>query len=460
MGNNRAAEKRKPKKKRVSGARKAAGTGKNASRSSEAETSSRPKPRPLHKNPSISASDADAAELLMSLGHAGNDASDAGIGISPEEGAAFHPEEEGSSSSSDENDNVADDDDSEEEEEYTITYEVPFNNATRELKLPCTTTFSQFLTKVARKMEVSVTHLSAIGYIPSYKPKTPKPIPKLLETAEDFESLMTDITEYRQSCLKEKKGTVKPFSIHLSDTSSTPTDGRTKSTKKKGPQPAAPLEASERREHELIAEIEKHHACQEHTGKACYVQSSGEHYQYNNNDLVIWATLVRRDLAKVEQVPNQLKIEDKFNQQKKAKNALTQSQFNGGYGSMQWPPMQSPWMYNMLAPPWMMPGAAAGPSQAPAPVPSPSPPRKRKYPVITGWLQDLDSDEIRGTDYQDYQQYADVFDKIGIVRLDDLLAVGSGDKLQQLTGMKWGTANRLFKFAQEDERRLKKARIE
>lgn len=41
-----------------------------------------------------------------------------------------------------------------------------------------------------------------------------------------------------------------------------------------------------------MAEIEKHHACQEHVGKACYVTRSGEHYQYTNNDLVIWATLL------------------------------------------------------------------------------------------------------------------------------------------------------------------------
>jgi hypothetical protein len=44
-----------------------------------------------------------------------------------------------------------------------------------------------------------------------------------------------------------------------------------------------------------MAEIEKHHACQEHVGKACYVTGSGEHYQYTNNDLVIWATLMVED---------------------------------------------------------------------------------------------------------------------------------------------------------------------
>jgi hypothetical protein len=43
-----------------------------------------------------------------------------------------------------------------------------------------------------------------------------------LENAEDYESMMEDIEEYRKSCLKKKNGIVKKFSIALSDTSNTP----------------------------------------------------------------------------------------------------------------------------------------------------------------------------------------------------------------------------------------------
>ena len=104
-------------------------------------------------------------------------------------------------------------------------YEVPFNNTTQELKLSCITIFAGFLTAVSWKMEVSVTHLSAISYIPSYKPRNPKPVPKLLETSEDYESTMEDIAVYRKTCLNKKGGKVKPFLISLSDTSNTLTDG-------------------------------------------------------------------------------------------------------------------------------------------------------------------------------------------------------------------------------------------
>ncbi|KAJ7816197.1 WD40-repeat-containing domain protein [Mycena leptocephala] len=330
------------------------------------------------------------------------------------------------------------------EEEYTITFDVPYKSATRELKLPCTTSFGGFLTALSRKMEVSVTHLSAIGYIPSYKPRNPKPVSKLLENAEDYESMMEDIEEYRKSCLKKKNGIVKKFSIALSDTSNTP-EGSKSSTKKKDAQPAAPLEASERWEHELMAEIEKHHACQAHTGKACF------------------ATLVHRNLTSVEELPDQLKIEDKFNKQKRAKNAVMQTQANGfnlnGGGGPMWPQMPMPpmpWMYGM--PPWMMQGPP-GEYQAPAPAttaPTPSPPRKRKYPAIMDWLPELDADEDRGADGLDYQQYANIFSSIGIIHLDDLLEVESAEKLQKLTKINWGTAKRLMKFAREDRQKLKK----
>jgi hypothetical protein len=135
---------------------------------------------------------------------------------------------------------------------------------------------------------------------------------------------------------------------------------------------------------------------------------------------------------------------------------------NGGGGPM-WPQMPMPpmpWMYGM--PPWMMQGPP-GEYQAPAPAtaaPTPSPPRKRKYPAITDWLQELDADEDRGADGLDYQQYANIFSSIGIIRLDDLLEVESAEKLQELTKINWGTAKRLMKFAREDRQKLKKPPIE
>ncbi|KAF8146632.1 hypothetical protein K438DRAFT_1780741 [Mycena galopus ATCC 62051] len=397
MGDARKAQQRKPKSQKHPGSRKSAGTTKKKPVAEKANTT-HPKPKPLNKKPSVSKSDADAAELLIGLGGPRNpmdNVFDAVMGISPEESAALDVEQYGEL------------EDHNDEETHSEELSVPFNNATREFKLSCTTPFSGFLTTMSREME---------------------PTAKLAEEQSWENQTIFDLSQ--RHLVHPDRWSYKAF--HLALISHT---GQTTS-KKKDPQPAAPLEASEKREHELMADIEKHHACQDHTGKACYVLSSGNHYHYTNNDLVIWATLIQRDLASVDKVPDQLKIEDKFSKQKKVKNAVMQTQMNSGYGPMwaQMPP--APWIYGM---PWMMPQGSSGPFPAPVPAAasSPSPTRKRKYPAIKAWLQDLDNDEDRGVDGQNYEQYADVFAAIGIIRLDDLLDVESPEKLQDLTHMNW-----------------------
>jgi hypothetical protein len=79
---------------------------------------------------------------------------------------------------------------------------------------------SLFLVAIATKMETQVTLLTAIGYIPSYKPKSSKLVPKLLEDEESYEGMMEDIQDYIDSCRAKNKGKgkVKPFSICIYDT--------------------------------------------------------------------------------------------------------------------------------------------------------------------------------------------------------------------------------------------------
>ncbi|KAJ7842270.1 hypothetical protein B0H14DRAFT_3457013 [Mycena olivaceomarginata] len=265
-----------------------------------------------------------------------------------------------------------------------------------------------FLAVLSRKMEVSVTHLSAIGYIPSYKPKSSKPLPKLLETAEDYEQMMEDISEFCKDCLVKKNGKVKPFSIALSDTSvAVKGRGSKNSTKKKDMQPAAPPNASEQREHELMSEIEKHH--------------TWEHYQYTNNDLVIWATLVQQNLATVTK-------------SEKCRDADS-------------------WR-------WAMETDADAAVDVHAPMDDASPSSGPHTSYRSEWLEGLDSDEDCGADSLNYQQYSGTFADIGVIRLDDLLEVETAEKLQELTKMNWGTAKRLIKFPKEDNQKLKKAQVE
>jgi hypothetical protein len=74
--------------------------------------------------------------------------------------------------------------------------------------------------QIAEKMDAGPSQMSAIGYIPSYKPKNPKPFPKLLEDAESWAKLVNDVGQYIIS-FASKKGaakTVKPFVITILDT--------------------------------------------------------------------------------------------------------------------------------------------------------------------------------------------------------------------------------------------------
>jgi hypothetical protein len=67
--------------------------------------------------------------------------------------------------------------------------------------------------------------------------------------------------------------------------------GKKKAAAKSGAIAEPVLSAKQDSEAELMALIEEHHKCQEH-GKACFVQSNGEHYQYTHEDLTIWASLL------------------------------------------------------------------------------------------------------------------------------------------------------------------------
>ncbi|KAF8226044.1 hypothetical protein L208DRAFT_1304024, partial [Tricholoma matsutake] len=84
--------------------------------------------------------------------------------------------------------------------EFAIPFEVPFNSATHDLtSITSTMTFNEFCLKLTKKIETQLSLLSHIRYIPSYKPKNPQPVPKLLEDAEAWETLVDDVEEYIKS---------------------------------------------------------------------------------------------------------------------------------------------------------------------------------------------------------------------------------------------------------------------
>lgn len=73
---------------------------------------------------------------------------------------------------------------------------------------------------IAQRMDAGPSRMAAIGYIPSYKPRNPKPVAKLLEDNDAWDRLIDEIRAYIDS-FATKRGAarqVKPFVISIIDT--------------------------------------------------------------------------------------------------------------------------------------------------------------------------------------------------------------------------------------------------
>ncbi|KAF8817348.1 hypothetical protein BYT27DRAFT_7075291 [Phlegmacium glaucopus] len=104
--------------------------------------------------------------------------------------------------------------------EFHVPIIVPYRNASRDVDgITSKTPFAHVLRLLSERMEVSLTLLAGIGYIPSYKPKTSKPVPKLLEDDASWHKLLEDVHAFILACKgKNNKGTVKAFHINIVDT--------------------------------------------------------------------------------------------------------------------------------------------------------------------------------------------------------------------------------------------------
>jgi hypothetical protein len=109
--------------------------------------------------------------------------------------------------------------------EFCVPMVVPYRNASRDVDgITSKTPFARVLRLLSERMEVSLTLLAGIGYIPSYKPKASKPVPKLLEDDTSWYKLLEDVHAFILTCKgKNGKGMVKAFHINIVDTTA-PTD--------------------------------------------------------------------------------------------------------------------------------------------------------------------------------------------------------------------------------------------
>lgn len=80
--------------------------------------------------------------------------------------------------------------------------------------------FDIFRQRAAAEMGVPLQRLSALGYIVSTWPRSPKPVPKLVDTDVRYENMIEGLEEYMKVELttKGQPKKKKPFSVELIDT--------------------------------------------------------------------------------------------------------------------------------------------------------------------------------------------------------------------------------------------------
>lgn len=104
---------------------------------------------------------------------------------------------------------------------FDIKYEVTLGKKARvDCVLDNNTTFSVFRQRITSEMGIPLQQLSALGYIASFWPRSPKPVPKLVDTDARYEDMVDILEEYMKVKYTKhgKPKKKKAFSVILIDT--------------------------------------------------------------------------------------------------------------------------------------------------------------------------------------------------------------------------------------------------
>ncbi|KAF8191787.1 hypothetical protein BJ912DRAFT_1097533 [Pholiota molesta] len=359
--------------------------------------------------------------------------------------------------------------------EFRIPFVVPYRNASRDVDgITSKTSFTQVLRLIADRMDVPLTLLAGIGYIPSYKPKSSKPIPKLLEDDASWYKLLEDVHAFILACKgKSGKGAIKPFHINIIDTTA-PNDSDSKKKKKiVATEPPAPaLTSKESAQLSALKKLENRHMCQQHK-KPCIIQPDGEHYHLTMNDITKWAHLMAENKALLDTPPSELNLTDVMPRQHSAKKAMAKSQTESA-ALPEWMEKLVGMMFvgNMatnnrvmslsMNPP-MTPAPSTHIPQTPSIPPIHSSALKRPgspldYPSLDIWLSSLEHHPIRGKKAQRFTCYAESLSANGIDDLQDLLRLTSAELISIVPDINIGIAKRMLAFAEEDVSSLQESK--
>ncbi|KAJ7055611.1 hypothetical protein C8F01DRAFT_1319470 [Mycena amicta] len=359
---------------------------------------------------------------------------------------------------------------------FNIPFELPFGTGTRSLPdITSQTPYINFIMDAAAKMRRKPEEIEdQIGYVPSYLPRSPKPLPKLLDE-EAWPNLIADVAQFieREKAKNRGKGVVKAFHILISII--TAEKGKEKKKKGKGSARSSHIRSDDDLEGEghevpardgdleILREIEEHHHCHL-CKKACVILDNGDHYIFTHADKTTWTLLIKRHKATVNEPPAELKLEYSSARQRRAKKNLQQS--NQDMAPPPPPPPQDTGaivqqiMTPLLA---MFAGVAAGGRfnvEQPAPLPAETATadtRKRAAASmcdtdISSWLAMLQTDPFRNKNGKfDYQRFTDFFEDNGLAEISDIVRLSAKDLVELSNGMiNIGMANRIVAYAKED----------
>lgn len=105
---------------------------------------------------------------------------------------------------------------------YEVKYEVAVTDVAvmTDFNLLTTTPFREFQRTVAHHMGIPLLQLSSLGYVMSFWAKSPKPLPKLVDCDDHYESMLNELHEHiLEGKNSKKKGKAKPVSIQIVDLS-------------------------------------------------------------------------------------------------------------------------------------------------------------------------------------------------------------------------------------------------
>ncbi|KAK0211655.1 hypothetical protein IW262DRAFT_1519311 [Armillaria fumosa] len=383
---------------------------------------------------------------------------------------------------------------------FDIPFEVPYKNVTRKLSgITSHTSFEGFLHKVADRMGCGLTHLSCIGYVESYRPKNPKPVPRMLEERDDFLQLKVGVQDYRDMCLTKNKGKgkVKPFTIAIIDTShGSAKEGKKKAGKDDGGDKTddgqAQKTALSSPEVEAMKSVETANHCEQHKGP-CLVLDDGSHYHLTMEDISTWAYVAVKNKLEVKrgEPPDDLKLHDKIghklSRQQSAKKAQELDRQDGSGGSIAMgsdPTMMNAWLPTIVTPATpplsavnkyasgrMMGSSTPHRSRttthplSSSPLVAPSSGKRYSSsqladcPELDVWLPSLDMHPRHGKFNINYQQFIPIFHAHGVYDVGDITDLSS-ERIIGIGGpnMTLGTANRLVKLAKEEIEKLVRAK--